>query len=500
LVLDTESEGFLWQTFLIFAACAFTPLMVWVGNPESPAFLTSALVIIVLTALGLAFRTILVRFGADPLGITYSMAIFLFFFLSAGVLVTSAAGGRWAAFGIALLVSGIAYRLRAMGIFRVLVAWAAFFLLAVPLLSYIQRSDPGEASVEANAAMQIPSIEAGPDVVVVVLDGYASDEVLREFHHFDNSGFTDHLEGMGFTVATNIKSNFPVTTLSVVNTLNLDYVVEEQHLTRSDFEVLYEILGGNNTLARILTDSGYSQTYVESGWLGTRCRSLVDDCVAVPWPDETIYDMSLRSLLRGLPGFEVGQSFGRGARHSLEWLENDLDRYLANDVSDYVYVHVLAPHPPFFLTSSCEMIPTTELSGFTSNAPGLSEDQMDIRSEGYLDQVRCVNRVLASVAEAAVANNAIVVMFGDHGSDIGGQLQLDSSEWTDAQIRERFGPFFAGYGPGCDFEDLGSLVNVSRRIVACLSSDEVADLPLRAFLPSKEWDLTEIDLAVSVDD
>jgi hypothetical protein len=107
---------------------------------------------------------------------------------------------------------------------------------------------------------------------------------------------------------------------------------------------------------------------------------------------------------------------------------------------------------------------------------------------------------LAAVAEAAVANDAIVVMFGDHGSDIGGQLQLDGSEWTDAQIRERFGPFFAGYGPGCDFQDLESLVNVSRRVVACLSSDEVADLPLRAFLPSKDWDLTEIDLAVSVDD
>jgi hypothetical protein len=499
LALDTKSEGFIWQAFLIFAACAFTPLMVWVGNPESPAFLTSAVVIVVLTALGLVVRTLAVRFGADPMGITYSIAILLFFFLSAGVLVLSVLGGRSAAFGIALLVSGIAYRLRAMGIFRILVAWAAFFLLVVPVLSYIGRSAPGEGSVEANSRIHIQSIESDHDVVVIVLDGYPSDGVLREFHHFDNSEFTSRLEAMGFAVDRNARSNFPATVLSVANTLNLDYVVAEQHLTRADFEVLYEMLGGNNTLARILTENGYSQTYVESGWLGTRCRSLVDDCVAMPWPDETIYDITLRSLLRGLDGFEVGQSFGRGASHSLRWLENDLNEYLENDVPDYVYVHVLAPHPPFFLTPTCDMVPSKVLSGFTTSAPGLSQDEIDLRSEGYQDQVRCVNHVLASVAEAAVANDAIVVMFGDHGSDIGGQLHLDGSEWTDAHIRERFGPFLAGYGPGCDFQDVGSLVNVSRRIIACLSSEELADLPVRAFLPSKDWDLTEIDLALSVD-
>jgi hypothetical protein len=334
-------------------------------------------------------------------------------------------------------------------------------------------------------------------VVVIVLDGYGNDEVLKEFHHFDNAEFFGALENVGFTVPRDLKSNFSVTALSVANTLNLDYVVEEQHLTNADFEVLYEMLGGNNTLARVLHDSGYAQTYVESGWLATRCRSLVDNCVSVPWPDETVYDISLRTLLRGLPGFEVGQSFGRGAHHSIQWLQTELNLYLANSVSDYVYVHVLAPHAPFFLTSSCEMTPTAVLSGFTSGAGGLSQELIDIRSHGYTEQVRCLNQVLTSVAQAAVANDAIVVMFGDHGSDMGGQVQLDGSEWTDANIRERFGAFFAGYGPGCDFADVGSLVNVSRRIVSCLSGEELVDLPARAFLPSKTWDLTEIDLSLA---
>ncbi|MEX2251162.1 MAG: hypothetical protein WD895_03715 [Acidimicrobiia bacterium] len=453
--------------------------------------------ILLLTALGLGVRAVFVRFGADPEGITYSIAVFVVFASKTGEIIDSVFGGRWTMLGVALLISGIAYRLRSVGIFQGLVAWVAFLLLIFPAVTYFTRGDPGAATVKANLEQSVPPLESRRDVVVIVLDGYASEEVLREFHHFDNAEFDAELEGLGFGVGHDVNSNFPLTALSVANTLNLAYLVDEQHLSRADIEGLHEMLGGNNTLARILGQNGYLQTYVESGWLGTRCRSLVDVCVAGPWPDETIYDIALRSLLIGLSGLEEGRSFSRGALRNIHWLETDLGQYLSNSVSDYVYVHVLAPHPPFFLSSSCESVPTAEMSGFTAGGPSYSQEQIERRSKGYQGQVICLNQVLRSVARKAVANDAILVMFGDHGSDLGGQLGLEGSEWTDADIRERFGVFFAGYGSGCDFEDIGSLVNVSRRIVSCLSGSEFADLPLRAFLPSKSWDLTEIDLSLA---
>jgi len=494
---EPASDGFLWQAFLIFAASAFAPLQVWVNNPESPAFLTSAAVILLLTALGLCVRAVLARLGANRQGITYSIAVFLVFVFNTGKLVDSVLGGRWTLLVLALVAAGMAYRLREMGIFKGLVAWGALLVLIFPAVSYFTRGDPGVATVEANLELSVPFLESRHDVVVIVLDGYASEEVLREFHHFDNTEFDAELEALGFGVGQDVNSNFPLTALSVANTLNLAYLVDEQHLSRADIERLHEILGGNNTLARVLGQNGYLQTYVESGWLGTRCRSLVDLCVAGPWPDETVYDIALRSLLIGLSGLEEGRSFGRGALRNIHWLESDLGQYLSNNVSDYVYVHVLAPHPPFFLSSSCESVPTAEMSGFTAGGPSYSQEQIEKRSKGYQGQVICLNQVLRSVARKAIANDAILVMFGDHGSDLGGQLSLEGNEWTDADIRERFGVFFAGYGPGCDFEDVGSLVNVSRRIVSCLSGEELADLPTRGFLPSKSWDLTEIDLSLA---
>jgi hypothetical protein len=384
-----------------------------------------------------------------------------------------------------------------MRLFGILVAWGAFVLILIPALNFATRSDPGEPSVEANTDFVSPVARSTPDVVVVVLDAYGSNEVLSRFHGFDNSRFYAELVALGVQVGDEVKSNYSITSLSVVSSLNLDYLVGEQHLNRADFEAIYAMLGGDNTLARVLDETGYRQTYVESGWLGTRCRELVRNCVAGPWPDETVYDINLRSLLRGLPGLEAGRSFSRGALNSLRWLENELGSYLGNDVADYIYVHALAPHPPFFLDSSCESTPTRELSGFSTGASWLSDEELALRSAGYANQVRCVNRILTTVAKMAVANDAIVVMFGDHGSDLGGQLYLDGGDWTDEHIAERFGVLFAAYGPGCNFADIGSLVNVSRRVVNCISDAGLEDLPFRAYLPSKGWDLTEIKVPTS---
>ena len=56
------------------------------------------------------------------------------------------------------------------------------------------------------------------------------------------------------------------------------------------------------------------------------------------------------------------------------------------------------------------------------------------------------------MAGLAVANESVIVMFGDHGPDSTAQLFIDGQSWTDDQLRERFGVMFAGYGPGCDFD------------------------------------------------
>lgn len=487
------SDGILWQIFLILAASAFAPLQVFNANEEAPSLLTALAVTLAVTGIGLFLRWTLVRFGWEPLGATYAVVLFVGLSMNTGYLIRESTVSRWVVLMGLVLVAAIGYRLRELKIFQILMTWGAFLLIAIPVVAKLGEGGGLPPSIQIDEQVHSLQRSATPDVVVIVSDGYASAGVLEEFFGVDNFVFYGQLEESGFEVGEEVVANYPITALSVSSVLSLDYVVEEGAApTRADADLLYEVIGGNNRLADALREHGYRQTYVESGWLGTRCRSHVDDCVAGPWPDESIYDIALKSVLTGLPGFEVGQTFTRGALHSMTWLDTDLEGLLTNDRADYVYVHLLAPHPPYFLDPACENEPRAEMSGFRSGDPDSTPDELKSMRNGYWNQIQCVNSVLTRVAELAAATNAIVVMFGDHGSDTTGQLFVDGREWSDAQIRERFGAFFAGYGEGCDFSDLGSLVNVGRRVLSCLGDDSTPDLATRAFIVNEGESLQEI--------
>jgi len=64
----------------------------------------------------------------------------------------------------------------------------------------------------------------GPDIYVILLDGYPRADVLQYAFGIDNSPFTDALSARGFTVATASHSDYLWTHVSVPSALNLAYV------------------------------------------------------------------------------------------------------------------------------------------------------------------------------------------------------------------------------------------------------------------------------------
>jgi len=255
---------------------------------------------------------------------------------------------------------------------------------------------------------------------------------------------------------------------------------------------LLTILGGDNRLADTMIENGYRTVYVESGWFGTQCSDKVDVCVGSVWPDETLYDIVHRSILRDLPGFETGMSFARGAQHTLTSLKPILETYLTDGQPDFVYVHVLAPHPPLFLAENCEFRPSASLSGFSLGHPRMNESDLVARRNAYLEQIACVNQHLAEASGIIDDAGAVGLFLGDHGSDLGYQLYTHSDNWTDAEKAERYGVMFAAHHPGCEYTSVSTLVNVGRRLVECLSGAEVPVLPDRYFDLDKHGDKTPV--------
>jgi len=63
-----------------------------------------------------------------------------------------------------------------------------------------------------------------PDVYYLILDEYARNDALLEYHDFDNSEFEKFLEDKGFHVADNNFTNYPMSVQSIPSTMNMNYI------------------------------------------------------------------------------------------------------------------------------------------------------------------------------------------------------------------------------------------------------------------------------------
>lgn len=483
-----REEGFVWQLIILAAGSFYAPLQTWVNSTERAEIYGFLAIGALIFAAAVLLRFCLVKAGLDSLGATYATAGFALAFFNLGDLIGQPPGRFGLILGC-LVLGAIIYRLRRMRVFRLTMAWGAIALLAYPIaLSFI--GDPGETSTASmhEPGQLVAEMTSPPrDVLVLVVDGYASEDVLADLYGYSSAETFEVLADRGFDVTTNAVANYGRTRLSVASALQMDYPVAETRtvLNSADLTRLLEIIGGDSVVANWFEASGYQHVYVESGWFGTRCDDDVDVCVEAPWPGESLYDVAHRSLLRDAPGFETGRAFSKGARQTIDWLRGDLEDLLSNESHEFIYAHLLAPHPPLFLDSSCEMKAQAGYGGFTILQPNMSDAELTRARDWYVGQVQCVNAVLEDVASLADAHDAIVVIHGDHGPDSLGQLYVPGAEWDTRQREERLTTMVAARVPGCTMTDITSLVNVYRRLLSCVSSDELLGLETRTY--ETEW-------------
>jgi hypothetical protein len=475
--------------WLIFVFAAFGPAMVVINNQDAPYIGTAIWVVGIIVLIAVTARLVLVRLGLDARGSTYAVALATLVILNTGSLIVRFPFGRMGVIALALVATAVVYRLRGMAIVVFAFSWASLGLAIGPVVTAFQNLDLG-ADPGPVITGQVPptSFVSTPDIVVIVADGYGSNSVLSRLYGFDNRGFTDALEAMGVTVEEQMRSNYARTKLSVPSFLEMGYLPEGTPITPAVESQLHQILGGENRLADAVRRNGYQTVYVESGWSGTKCSASNDVCVSNVWPDETFYDIVRRSLLRDLPGFETGISFARGAHHVLGSVRGVVDQYTSNDRPDLIYIHLLAPHPPFFHNSSCELDPEAALAGFALGEPGMAPEHLEMRKSAYVSQVQCVNSKLGDAMASIAQAGAVGLILGDHGPDLSLQLFSHADDWSEEAKAERFGVFFASYHPGCDYQSVSTLVNVGRKMLSCLSGSEIPLLVDRHFDLDKRKD------------
>ena len=341
----------------------------------------------------------------------------------------------------------------------------------------------GEQALPPSSLFEPTPWEAPPgDVHVIVLDGYARDDVLDLLYGFDNSSFVAALERNGFVVPSEAHSNYTSTIASLSSALLGDYPqLTELRLTDRERVAAHAVLGGANPVIEAFRRSGYRYVHVEGGWIAGSCGSGVDECVGSTLLDEAMWALAERSALGWWFERSYGHAFSRNALRALEDLTALENGPL--DGGRLILTHVILPHPPLLISNTCSIRFLPELTGDAIGHPSYSDDLMAARRLAYVEQVECVNSRILEFLEY-VEEEDVVIMFGDHGPDSFGQLTMDPSLWTAEQIWERLAIFASIKLPGCpnSVPDDWSPVNGLRSAIRCLSGDQVSDVDDRMFI------------------
>ncbi|MGH8874695.1 MAG: sulfatase-like hydrolase/transferase, partial [Acidimicrobiia bacterium] len=378
-----------------------------------------------------------------------------------------------------------AYLLGPLRQFRAAALGVAMTLAIVPMVLLIQaESARGSIQVEEAAQPSLPAASgASPDIYLVVLDGYARGDVLQNLYGFDNGPFLSELGSRGFRVAEEAAANYSVTHLSLGGVLSMDYVMGHGTTpSLSDNRRLLEMLQGDNPVVGSLQEAGYVYVHGESGWHGTDCGPRADVCLGGPLVDDTAW-----SILQSTP---LAEAFLRRTRNAIteaslrRWEE--ISRWPELTVGwprpRFVFLHLILPHPPFVLNSDCRLETEDSLQEAGREDPASGPAYLLEWRLGYVQQVRCANRMVLTLVDH-LPPDAVVVVMGDHGPDSHLQLKLSPEDWEGIHIYERFPVLAALRLPErCDEvpDDLAT-VNTFRTVFACLFQ---ADLPL---LPSHHY-------------
>lgn len=292
--------------------------------------------------------------------------------------------------------------------------WARIVTAALFAVAVLQAAIVGQFRVP------LPSFaaaaNAGPDIYLVLLDGYPRSDTLAEVYGYDNGPFLGALANLGFDVYSEAVSEYDQTSLTLSAILG-----HQPPTARTD-------AAGLRARRALMADQRSLEPFREAGYQFVTIpppvgQAVVDGADRVIDPGH-LNDFEAQLLAGSLAGLARDQVLGWLVDAQRQRLDDTLEALVeVGDArgSQVVLAHLMAPNPPFLWTAS----------GADSDGPACwpgcnlwsgSVEELDMEFNAYAAAVRSqvakVNRlVLDAIGRLVRADpGAVVVVFSDHGS------------------------------------------------------------------------------------
>jgi hypothetical protein len=280
--------------------------------------------------------------------------------------------------------------------------------------SVLQRDKPSTATVLA-----APADKDLPDIYFIVLDMRTRSDNLMAAYGYDDSGFVQDLQDMGFYVAQCSASNYMRTEPTLTSVLNMDYLpgmdpgIKPDTWTRVPMWKLIR----NSLVRQKLESVGYKTVAFATGY---------------PWSEIDNSDIFLQpnSLFSQMNSFEallVNTSWARALEDNgtIDMVSEDASRFRERTLytldtlptlasmpgPKFVFVHILSPHPPFVMGPDG---PLDAASYLNENGKYTSQ----AFEEGYKLQLAFIDQRISEAVQQLIANSSrppVIIIQGDHG-------------------------------------------------------------------------------------
>jgi hypothetical protein len=349
---------------------------------------------------------------------------------------------------------------------RVASALTVVAFLAV-LVAGVGDGSIAELADDLGGSVGTPTARASaastPDVVVVLLDGYARADTLASMG-FDNGPFLADLQARGFEVLDESRSNYLITSLSLASMLNMRHLTDVAADARTrrgpDLVRFVRRQISDNRAFSAFHDAGFRTVSIASGFEEVSIRDVdryVDTGQLNEFEILFLRTTGARALLEGpLAGLLSAQHRDR-VRGVLGAVADVLDE--AADRPRLVFAHVPSPHAPFVFGQPSDR--SLDLRTYFEDAAaqrGMSRAEYEAT---YVAQLRVVSTLTIEALDRVLERRSrptAVVLLSDHGSAAG----MDWNDVEGSDLRERSANLLAFRSPGVslDVADGMTLVNV----------------------------------------
>lgn len=383
----------------------------------------------------------------------------------------------------------------------------AILVLAV-LIHALQSGTPGVIARAISqesmrpSATTVPVAAGDPDIYMILLDGYARDDVLREIFSVEGPTLADRLADRDFDVASRSRSNYMLTAQVLISMFNMQHLHDQPRMAgvlagdpgQPESIIIRDVLN-DNAVFEILRARGYWIEAISSGFEEVAFREA-DRFIDSGDLNEFEIGMLRRTLLGDLlrvisPGAASAQQ-----RHRIEDILRVTPTGSGRPANRPVFVfsHLPYPHAPWVYHADGTARDVEDLEAFYADTTGTTGENVEQLAAGYADAVIDLDgRVLAMLDEldraiAARGRPAVTIIFSDHGSWVG-------ADGGDIRLRLKNLLAIRSTAGAIELPDDQTLINVFPMLLDQLFGIPVERLPdtTYRFDGRDEFNLTPLD-------